>query len=651
MSTIAGLIRFEGRPVDRLCLESAALRMAAPSVADPVFWCNGPAGLVVRQSVSTPEDLAERQPWLGNGRFVMIYDGRLDNRDELIAALGLSLDPSELTPDGALLFKALERWGASALPRLIGSFALALWDTVERRLLLARDHMGRRTLYTYYGAGFVAFATTFPALLALPGVPRRLNEEKVADFLTLNFLFSEETIYDGIRRVPPATAVTVDGGGVQSTRYWEPDPERRIQLSSDDDYVEAAREQLDQAVACRLRSNGSVVATMSGGLDSSAVASTAARLLAPQKLLTMTMIPPPGAFLPPMPKGWDVDETPFVTAAARMHPNMDLRLLWSEGPHWIEYDPTALFAAGGLPIYGPTNAGWFAPVNEAAVQAGSSVVLGGQAGNATWSWHGLNYLGELFRQGHWIRLLHELNATGLQNNKGRSHLLRNQVLRPIIPNWVNQIRFKIRRKQPDSWSRFSGINPDFAREMGQYQGLRQSGHGPATTGSPDPWVGRLMRLRTHLGSDGRTAMRALDGVEDRDPLADVRLVEFCLAVPADQYLRDGTTRWLSRRALADRLPAEVISKNTLGMQNPEWFSRINTRRPQLIEELAELERSPLAARYLDLPRLSALMREWPADAMAAAHTPVYHHLLPRAFNFGRFLLWFEKGGVNPKRLR
>ncbi len=645
MSAIAGMVRFTGPPVDRGCLERAGERLAAPGVGAAAVWCDGRAGLVARQRISTPEDRAERQPWVGGGgRLALVYDGRLDNRDEIAAALGLTLDPTEVIPDGALLLRALERWGEAALPRLLGEFALALWDASERRLLLARDQLGQRTLYSHHGDGFVAFATTLSALLALPGVPRRLNEEALADFLVLNFLFSEETLYAGIRRVPPATAVSIDAGRVRQSRYWAFDPDRRICLPSDDHYAEAAREQLDRAVARRLRSAGPVVASMSGGLDSSAVATSAARQLAPGRLLALTLVPPPDAVPPPVTRGWYGDETPYVTAIARMHPNMDLRRVWSRGEHWIESDPTRLFEAGGTPIYGPTNAAWFAPLSETAGEFGSTVMLNGQAGNAAWSWDGLSYLGELFRRGRWVRLLRELNATAPHRNYSRSWLLRQYILKPMMPPWLDRIMIRLLRGQPERWSRFSGINPDFARDVGAYRRCLEASHGPASPGAWDPWQERVNRFSTYVGSDGRAAWRAVDGIERRDPLSDLRLVEFCLAVPAPQYLRGGITRRLARRALADRLPAEAIDKDVMGMQNPEWFGRLAARRSRMVAEVAELQRSPLAARCLDLPRISTLLRDWPEDAAAAAaREAAYHYLLPRALHVGRFLLWLESG--------
>lgn len=232
----------------------------------------------------------------------MVYDGRLDNREELAAALGISLK-GDMVPDGRLIFSALERWGQDAFPKFIGDFAVALWDIHDRKLILARDQLGRRTIYYHHGQDFIAFATTYPALLALPCVPRKIDELGVADFLILNMRHPPvNTLYEGVNRVPKAGCAVFDGNGLRVNTYWDPTPTRQIRFPSDGEYVEAMREQLEQAVACRLRAKDGIASTMSGGLDSSAVAATAAKLLAPDRLLAVTSVPPEGMKLSPLPR-------------------------------------------------------------------------------------------------------------------------------------------------------------------------------------------------------------------------------------------------------------------------------------------------------------------------------------------------------------
>jgi asparagine synthase (glutamine-hydrolysing) len=640
MSVIAGLVRFDGAPVHADELAQAANRLSAPGVGEPAYWAGGGAAMLARQHTVTHEDMAERQPWVGGGgKLVLVYDGRLDNREEIAAALGIRLS-GEVVPDGLLLLEALLRWGEAALPRLIGDFALALWDARNRKLLLARDQLGRRTLCYHHGDGFIAFASTYPALLALPGVPRELDELGIADFLVHNTGHPVETIYRGVRRTPAATGLTFSAGGMRRHRYWSPRPQRELHLASDEEYIEAAREYLERAVACRLRAKDGIASTLSGGLDSSAVASTAARLLAPGRLLTVTSVPPEGVALPPFTNAaWYPDERPYVRAIAAMYPNMDTVLASSDAPHWIETAPGALFAVSGLPARNVSNLGWLLPCRDSLKEAGISALLTGEAGNATWSYDGLRGLVDMFRQGRWLRLARELYLTGRARPYGQDALtlLRREIFRPLEPVALGRWRKRRKGGGGELWSSFSAIHPEFAHDIGLVARCREAGHSMGYSGMAGGLEDRLYLLgKLEHGRDMATALRALTGIETRAPLLDPRLLEFCLSLPERQFLRDGSFRRLPRLAMEGRLPAAVLQNNLIGSQNPEMLLRLGAMRAALPDEIAALKQSPLAARIVDLERLERIVRDWPNNNET-------RFALPRALHVARFLRWAEKG--------
>jgi asparagine synthase (glutamine-hydrolysing) len=637
MSVIAGIVRFSGEPVHVAELEPAAQRLAAPGLSDAAFWTEGMAGLLARQHFYTNEDLAERQPWVGaGGRLVLVYDGRLDNREDIAAALSIRLN-GETVPDGQLLLAALERWGEQALPRLIGDFALALWDKQKRELLLARDQMGRRTLYFHHGGNFVAFASTYRALLTLPGVPKKIDELGVADFLVLNMRHPVQTLYEGARRVPKASCAVFNKNGLRQSKYWELEVKRPIRFSSDEEYVEAMREQLERAVSCRLRVRNPVAAVMSGGLDSSAVAATAARLLAPSRILTVTSVPPEGMALSPLSPAWYVDERPYVKAIAAMHPNMDPVLASSDAPHWIETDPLPFFEANGTPARNVSNLGWLMPGYDAVTNSGSNVMLIGEGGNYGWSWDGLRTLSDYFRHGHWLRLARELALIDRNRPYGMRWqvILRSEVLAPQEPRPLKRWRKKLRESGGEPWTDYSAINPAFAKEINLFRRMNEAKFD--FTGPTGALELRLEMInRSEHGPDVTAAIRAVNGLEVRAPLWDIRLLEFCLSIPEEQFLRHGVTRRLTRLALADRLPRPVLDNYRLGAQNPEIFRRQERMRASMLEEIESFKQTPLAACCLDLSRLRKIVREWPADNM---QVPL---MLPRALNMGRFLRWAEK---------
>ena len=124
------------------------------------------------------------QPLVGpSGRNVLVADGRIDNRRELISELGVSSAEASGLPDSAFIMLAHDRWGEGCVEHLIGAYTFAVWDLGMGRLLMARSPTGGRPIYIHRSPGTVTFASSHAGLFALPRIERRIDEEKLADFL------------------------------------------------------------------------------------------------------------------------------------------------------------------------------------------------------------------------------------------------------------------------------------------------------------------------------------------------------------------------------------------------------------------------------------------------------------------------------------
>jgi asparagine synthase (glutamine-hydrolysing) len=147
-----------------------------------------------------------------------------------------------------------------------------------------------------------------------------------------------------------------------------------------------------------------------------------------------------------------------------------------------------------------------------------------------------------------------------------------------------------------------------------------------------------------LACDIERGFEALFQVQQRDPTADLRLVEFCLSIPEDRYFRDGMPRRLIRDAMAGHLPPEVLLNNQRGLQAADWFERVVKAQDRLIDELARFERSELIRSALDTPRLRRLVKGIPSagNDVDRIHRE-YRGCLAYGMMMGRFLLWFESG--------
>ncbi|PWC52992.1 hypothetical protein TSO221_12240 [Azospirillum sp. TSO22-1] len=574
-----------------------------------------------------------------------VFDGRLDNRDELLDALNLHSLPDAPLPDGEIVRAAYERWEEDAVPRLLGDFAWAVWNGRDRRLMLARDHSALRALFFSRGDGFAAFATGYRPLLALPEISRDVDELAVADLLLSSSDDSGRSFYKSISWVGPATRVVVAADGVRQERLWEPALRPTLRLPRDEDYVEAARAVFDEAVACRLRIAGPLVSAVSGGLDCSAVAATAARQRAPDTVHGLCAVPVGGA---PLLAGASryADERPFAMALAACHPNLSVECLASAEPAPFELDPVPVFLNGAVPFSGPTNLGWFMGVYQRAGELGATTLLQGHCGNITLSADGFDRLSVLRRDGAWLMLLREFAA------------LRRTMPEPL---WRGLLRYHALKPLPGRlraglrWLRHGGmvpsrlpplIRPDFVRDASLAERFARDSAVFLDTRAANGRLAflRYLVLRSRPVVEGIGALRIVTGITLSDPFGDRRVIDFCLSLPPEQFQYGGVWRRLARRAFADRLPPEITGNRRRGAQNPDWHLRLTPHREHFAAELERLDGSQLAGRILDLPRMKRILAGWPDDPHAVEGSGVlYHSTLMRALHLGRYLRWVEGG--------
>jgi asparagine synthase (glutamine-hydrolysing) len=595
VSAIAGIFFLDGRPVDRLVLERMVGSIAHRGPDGEGTWREGPVGLGHRMLWTTPESLHEELPLVRkSGDLVLTADVRLDNRDELITALGIASRPRQEIGDGELILGAYERWGERCPEKLLGDFTFAIWDRRRQELFCARDHMGVKPFYYYRSDRVFVFASEIKALLCLPEVPRRLNEVRVADYLVGISEDKEITFYQGILRLPPAHSMTMNRDRVLIRPYWSLDPSREVRFRSDEEYAEAYREVFTEAVRCRLRGTSQVGSLLSGGLDSSSIVCVAQELLSKEgdrQLHTFSSI------FDDLPQ---CDERPFIDAvlarggfeprsvrADRLSPLTDLdRVLWHEDE---------AFWAPNLFIH------W--ALHGAARQQGVRVLLDGLGGDSTVS-HGFEYLTQLAARGRWIALSTEVRALSRHRNFSLWSLLLRYTIKPLAPEPIRQAWRVLReRNQQPAWGRNTVIRTEFARYVGvaeRYQALEGERSRPARTLREDHWRDLTSGIHPYALEESNRVAAAFF-VEPRYPFYDRRLVEFCLALPPEQRLSQGWTRVIVRRALAGTLPNKIQWR--AGKAN--WranFQRGLLSEREVLEEVLS-DDSQVIEEYVDLAAL------------------------------------------------
>jgi asparagine synthase (glutamine-hydrolysing) len=599
MSGIYGIFQYDGAPVTFQRLERMREAMAYYGPHGGGCKVEGTLGLGHLLLEVNPEDAFDEQPVRG-ARGPVVSAARLDNRAALIEALDVS--PSEATrlSDGRLVSLAFDHWGEDLCSHLRGDWAVAAWDARERRLLLARDACGSATLYYYEGKGFIAFASSLKALLALPGVVKEPDRLRLAQVLVSWQHDAQLTAYRGFQRLVWAHAMTVAfDGRTRSWRHWSPQGRDLLAYRQDAEYEEAFLEHYTRAVQSCLRTQKPVAATLSAGRDSGSVVSLAAPLLASQgrgltAYTSVPCLPPDGSGKRRLGNEWEMAQATATMAGANVqHVAIDAA---SYGIiQGIEY----LLDTHDGPSHGASNQYWIQAINDAAFQRGAGALLTGQLGNATVSWSG---------NGSALRALLDGNqGTALRlffHGEPNPWLtLKRQVLKPLLTPGLRAFR-RLKSPRSGSWQTYSALNPQMASEVDLNGRMRAAGFDPTFTFSPL----EDLRLRIFwpvfgIGFGIGAEQAAFHSFSSLDPTANLSLVEFILRVPDDQFRLRGKTSWLMRRTFRNRLPDPVLNGQCKGLQGADVGHRILRELPAFRECMSSLDSLPEAQAFLDMPLL------------------------------------------------
>ena len=581
-----------------------------------------------------PEDDLDRQPLSAGAVTSLVADVRLDNREELGAELGLSCEKTIGMADSDMLLAAWQHWREQCVDHLSGAFSFAVWNEQEQHLFLARDHTGERPLFYASTANCFAFASMPKGLHRLPFVGAEVDEDYVARYLALANIPLEQTIFLHMRRLPSGCSLSVHREKTRSWRHWRTGHLQDLRLRTPEEYLDCFQERFDRAVRARLRTRGGVGAQLSGGLDSGAVAATAAGLLGAEarELTCFTAVPRPGFAGGTSETHFD-NEGAAAAEVAALYPNMRHVLVESSETSFLDildhnnnlYDH---------PCFGPSNEVWSNAILDRARASGITVVLNGRNGNSTFSYEGMHSLSAWFRSGHWGRLTRVAWQLTRARATSKRSIVRNAVW-PSLPFWV--------RSMTDPHMRgfsldYSILRPEIAKRLD----LERIALQDMNRNSPD---GRTMlRALLEYGDVADTPMAAQGGwqLDFRDPTYDRSIVEFCLTVPLEEFLRGGQLRSLARRAMVGRLPPSTLRRTKRGRQSADWYMNTGAVRGRMAAEVERLQSSPLASRMLDLARMRSLIENWPSSGFERLDVNRSHHIaLTRGISVGRFLLQYD----------
>jgi asparagine synthase (glutamine-hydrolysing) len=527
-----------------------------------------------------------------------VFDGRLDNRDDLIRSFAAYPRLASNCHDRELVLAAYQHFGERFVEHLDGDFVVALFDSASKRLLIGRDRLWLRPLcYTRSDNAFL-FASEAKALLAFPDIKPEIDEIMLADSV-LYYQAAESqtrTFFAGIHSLPPGHQLTVTPESVAARRYFEFDTTRQIRLSTFESYAGAFHEVFVAAVTRRLRSARPVAISISGGLDSAYIFSIAHRAVREGKADCPAVEGFNYAGIPGTPS----EEERFVaaleeTTGARIHriPQRSGFIECAADEVWQSESPIV----EGLSCQAQAVLGRIREV-------GAGRFITGHWGDQLL--FDSDYLVDLVRSGGWAAARRHSRGWRVGMSALTSRLVKDSAARYLPTRLLTAAR-RMRHRKGGVWDApwFTAQFREVLRERATYSGVehrRGTSHARA--------IHRQSRLGYHVRCmEWNTRVAAMHGLDIAFPYLDRDLIQFLMSIPGEIQSHDGVPRGLMRQAMRGVVPDLIVDRRSKGEFTPLINKSIDDDFVAIAELLGPSALS-VQRRFIDGPVLWKLLPEW-----------------------------------------
>jgi asparagine synthase (glutamine-hydrolysing) len=592
MSAIGGIFNFRNKPVDpdRLSQLWTGLSDRGPDGGN--LMINGAVGLCYRAFHTNRESRFESQPFRSQTGCTLVFDGRIDNRDELSATLE-NLE-CRITTDVEIVMAAFLKWGDDFAAHIVGEFALAIWDPHNRRLLLGRDHIGARTLYFHKNEERFIFSSELEPLLDVTGAALEIDDEYIAGYLVYD-PEPDLTPYKEFKSVKPFHLISITSDRKFRTwPYWNLNRKKEVRYQKDDDYEADFLAHFKAAVSASLRSDLPVCADLSGGLDSSAIVCVA------DELINNGEVPTPrlDTVSQVSDSSHTSDERKFIRYVEEQRGRASHHIVEDDYPLL-----SLLSVENASRILNPLLfcAAQHRAVHDVMEKFNARVLLSGMGGdeitcaNADPS----PELTDLLVRGELVQLHCSVKAWSVYLKKPYPELLWRNAFLPTLPQRV-QLKFKSVSQFPTLFAK------DFSRRMRLLDRLYAVAE-PFHCTLPSDRDQALGFWTASIGIASGTR-REMSKVDVSYPFLHRPFVEFMQAIPHTQRVRVGQTRSLMRRSLKGLLPETIAKRKSKG--NPqEVISRAIAREWPRLESLF-LDARVVSSGYIDRVALRSTIEKF-----------------------------------------
>lgn len=589
MSAQFGRWNRDGRAVDHVYLEKAGKLVAPYGPDGQGAYVKDGVGILFHAFHTTKESRQETQPHVCPSGTVLTWDGRLDNRSELIGKLADALNANPT--DVFIVAAAYQAWGRDCFAKLIGDWALSIWNPKNRSLLLAKDHIGAHHLYYMVDDTGIIWCSILEPMVILAGKPLSLDEEYIAGWFA-EFPETHLTPYMGIHAVPPSSLVLIQEGKQTISRYWDFDPNKRLHYRTDAEYEEHFREVFTQAIRRVLRSDTPVLAELSGGIDSSSIVCVADTIIA--NGLAETPRLDTVSYYDDSEPDWN--ERPYFTRVEekRGRTGCHIDVAAQEA---LRFDcDINHFAATPGSAWKPGEA---SKLYAACIKSqGNRVLLSGVGGDEVTGGvpSPIPELSDLLTTFRWKTLAHQLKVWALSKRKPWFHLLLETLAGFLPPDSTSAER----AMKTVPW-----LHPQFAT----CHTAALNGYAARTRflSSLPSFQDNLSTIRALRRSLSCSPCPSEPCFEKRYPYLDRDFLEFLFAVPPEQQLRPSQRRSLMRRALAEVVPPEVLDRRRKAFLIHGHMVAFSEQRRRLLEQSGSM--ACVSHGFIDGGALQTALRE------------------------------------------
>ena len=562
----------------------------------------------------TKEDSTDNLPLYDEKRQIMFTaDCVLSNRNELITELSEVCSQEELRAagDGQLSYKAYLHWGETFVEHLRGSFSFAVYRMEESELLLYADHFARRYLAYYMDLDKICFSTAYQPILAVLGDGTyKLNRKWIvsaytdcsADVIKLH----GETVYENIFHVEPGQYIKIRGNEnrVEKHTYWNPlQTVQKLSGKTDEEYREIFLTTFKNAVKGLLRTNGEVGIMLSGGLDSSSVAAFAALELKPKnkKLYSYTAVPASEYSYRNTALNIE-NETAFIVAQQEMHSNLCPRFVSADDKNCFTdiMSHAAFYRKPVKPIINMVN---IDAMMKGAASDKCKIMMSGQNGNATISYGRITtYLYQKLGALRFREAYREFLCFCKKHRVSKKYFMK-VYFKTFLEEKVKPYKFG-----EDCFLKQEDIQKNRLKKQ-ERKIVKSRGTGSMDSERQRKGFCFMPLVYQHMGFyDTYNSLRY--GILSVDPTLTKEMVELCMSMPIDCFVRGGKERRAVRDYMKGYVP-DVILDNYAGrgVQAADYAFRVNRDWDNIKSDVESLLSNPSLLEYIDKKKLQQLMHE------------------------------------------